>query len=404
MIINKSYYFTLWDIGHSPPHVVEKIYKPRYPWNWTDNYENVLGDSCDAWYIEFFGSFCFQKFNLSDFIPKYVLEKIKKNELKLILHNTGHGQQEAIENLYKDVILKYNLPFDSVIISSESADMHQAGAYVSKKNNLPMPRFFFATEFEGYYSDYAKNQQVKFNNFELKTYNKKFLCLNGFYRRHRAALITMLSGLNLLDKGIISYNIKDGGATPEDTYAFMQEFFAHIPEVKLILETKKEDLLKLNSILLDRPFNPPDNLAVVMPEHDTYFNDTFFSVVTETNYPDFDPVNHIPILPNRVGRLLSEKIFRTIYFKHPFIMISNSQSLKLLKDLGYKTFDGLIDESYDSETDNSVRIYKVAKEVERLCNMSEEQTHDFISRAKEICEYNFEVLKNKNQFCRELFL
>jgi len=412
MILNKSYYYTLWDMGQSPTSFVrEKSYKPEFPWNFTDYFEYTLSNSNmqsnlannDAWYIEFFGPYCFTTYNLSDFIPKYVLDKIKRNECNLVLHNTGHGQHEAIENIYQEVILKFNLPFDNIIISSESADMHTAGYFISKKLNLPMVNYYLTTEFEGYYSHYAKNLAVKFNNFELKHYDKKFLCLNGYYRRHRAALITMLSGLNLLDKGLISFNIKEGGAEPEDTYNFMKEFFSQIPEVNSILDNNKDNLLKLKSILLDRPFNHGENLAVVMPEHDTYFNDTFFSVVTETNYPDFNPIHHTPELPNRVGRLLSEKIFRTIYFKHPFLIVCNPHSLKLLKELGYKTFDSLIDESYDDETDNSIRIYKIAKEIERLCNLSDEEVYNFINQAKYICEHNFEMLKTKHQFfCREL--
>lgn len=398
MILNKSFYFALWDIGNNP-YVVQKHFKDHFPWNWTD-YMDIL--NLPTYYIEYFGNYCFKTFNIEDYIPKYVFDLIKNKEAFLLLHNTGHGYHESVENIYNEVLLKYNIPFEQVIISSESADMHEAGIFYSKKYNLPMLKYLWATEFEGYYSHYAKTHIVNFNRFEIKHYDKKFLSLNGFYRQHRAALISLFQCLNLLDKGLISYNIKDGGLSPTETYNFMHEFFDHIHEVKEMLNNNQDVLLKLNSILLDRPFNSGENLAVIMPEHDSYFNDTYFSIITETNFPPFDPVYHKPELPNRVGRLLSEKIFRAIYFKHPFIMVSNPYTLKLLKYLGYKTFEGIIDESYDEELDNSKRIYMIAKEVERLSNFSDTEVNDFISKVKDICEYNFEVLKNKNQFCREL--
>ena len=398
MILNKSHYFTLWDIGNNP-YVIEKYYKDYFPWTWTD-YMDIL--NVPTYYIEYFGNYCFTTFNLDEYIPKYTLNLIRKKEAYLLLHNTGHGYHESIENIYTDVILKYDLPFENVIVSSESADMHKAGEFFSQKLNLPMLRYFLATEFEAYYSYYARTNQVQYNKFELKKYDKKFISLNGFYRNHRAALISLFDCLDLLDKGLISYNIKDGGRTPSETLDFMHEFFDNIPEVKTMLDNNKDRLLSLNSILLDRPFNTSDNLAVVMPEHDRYFNDTYFSVITETNFPPFDPPYHKPDLPDRVGRLLSEKIFRTIYFKHPFIMVSNPHILKLLKYLGYKTFEGLIDESYDDELDNSKRLWKIAKEVKRLSDLSDDEVCDFINKAQSICEFNFNVLKDKNNFCKQL--
>ena len=67
---------------------------------------------------------------------------------------------------------------------------------------------------------------------------------------------------------------------------------------------------------------------------------------------------------------VSEKTWKAIFHRKPFIIVSIPYSLKYLKDLGFKTFDFLIDESYDSILDCDERIKKIVDEVDRLNNMS----------------------------------
>ena len=50
---------------------------------------------------------------------------------------------------------------------------------------------------------------------------------------------------------------------------------------------------------------------------------------------------------------ISEKTWKPIMVGHPFIMVGNKNNLKFLKDLGYKTFDKWIDESYDDIEDEN---------------------------------------------------
>jgi hypothetical protein len=88
--------------------------------------------------------------------------------------------------------------------------------------------------------------------------------------------------------------------------------------------------------------------------------------------------------------------------KHPFVVATAPNSLQYLKQLGYKTFDGIIDESYDLEVDDGKRMIKIIKEAERLCNLESTSLENFLIQAKEICEYNYTVLKNKTEFIREM--
>jgi hypothetical protein len=104
---------------------------------------------------------------------------------------------------------------------------------------------------------------------------------------------------------------------------------------------------------------------------------------------------------------ITEKAYKPIACKKPFIVFSTPYFLEDLKTLGYKTFNGFIDESYDLEIDNSKRLELIVSEINRILNLSEHEYKEMLTEMKEICEYNYELLlKNKNapipEFLRDL--
>jgi hypothetical protein len=87
--------------------------------------------------------------------------------------------------------------------------------------------------------------------------------------------------------------------------------------------------------------------------------------------------------------------------QHPFILVTVPGSLKFLKQLGYKTFDGLINESYDQEQDDTLRLSMILDEIQRLSNLNKEQLSTFLKEAKLICTYNFNHLMTSNNYVIE---
>jgi hypothetical protein len=65
--------------------------------------------------------------------------------------------------------------------------------------------------------------------------------------------------------------------------------------------------------------------------------DTWVTVVSEASFGD-----------SELSLFLSEKAFKPIACSHPFIFMGNKGSLAKLRDMGYKTFEGYIDETYDT--------------------------------------------------------
>jgi hypothetical protein len=71
------------------------------------------------------------------------------------------------------------------------------------------------------------------------------------------------------------------------------------------------------------------------------------------------------------------------------VAVANRGYYQDLHDLGFQTFDGLIDESFDTIEDNDLRLACVAHEVEWLC---QQDLAKFARESYNICKYNQELL------------
>ena len=56
--------------------------------------------------------------------------------------------------------------------------------------------------------------------------------------------------------------------------------------------------------------------------------------------------------------------------------------------MGFKTFDGFIDESYDDICDNDERIKKIYSEIKKLCQLSKEEIHEWYWKMEDILIHN----------------
>lgn len=102
--------------------------------------------------------------------------------------------------------------------------------------------------------------------------------------------------------------------------------------------------------------------------------------------------------------MISEKTFKCIVLKKPFIRLGMPHSLKKLREWGFKTFDGvLFDESYDSDEDFYTRTDKILTQVEHYLNMPFDKIKEkvYSSEVQEIVNHNYnlacELYKNKEE-------
>ena len=219
--------------------------------------------------------------------------------------------------------------------------------------------------------------------FTENTIEKLFLNYNRRTRPHRFYLYHKLETLDLLKYGIYSYH----------------HHLADMPFLK--------DIVKLNpkkfedDVLTQFESAPPIYLSKFDESSESHYGQkliledykkTFLSLVSETECG----INTV---------YLSEKSFKPIYSKHPFISVSSPNTLRELKKLGYKTFDKWWDESYD-ECDNMFdRVDKIILLLKELTKKNNDELFKLKHEMKDTLEHNYNLFLERREidFKNEIF-
>ena len=125
-------------------------------------------------------------------------------------------------------------------------------------------------------------------------------------------------------------------------------------------------------------YGHPISLSQIIPI--SVYNVSSYSIIAETNCH-----NHYSFY--------TEKTSKPIMARRLFIAFSGQYFLRNLRNLGFKTFDGIIDESYDNEANDEVRWQKAAEQVKYLFTQSHPEV---MAKIKPIADHNFELLMNRN--------
>jgi len=104
-----------------------------------------------------------------------------------------------------------------------------------------------------------------------------------------------------------------------------------------------------------------------------------------------DSVFYVPTETVYFGRRwhLTEKTFKPIALEMPFILVAPAGSLEYLRSYGFKTFNGIIDESYDEETDDIKRLEKVTQLLVEINNMPANEKLQLHKQCLPIVEHNY---------------
>lgn len=89
----------------------------------------------------------------------------------------------------------------------------------------------------------------------------------------------------------------------------------------------------------------------------------------------------------------TEKTLRAIASGHPFLVLGNPRTLDGLKKDGFRTFEGILNESYDEIKDREERFFVLMDEMERILAMSDQEFEDkILTPSRAVCEFNFQHL------------
>lgn len=350
-------------------------------------------DEHNYWIVEFIGAGAISSINLENIIPANLYQNLLNGSLKLLLSHVSEAYHAVVDLIYQHLVIEQKLPTENIVLVTNSADIQLEIDLISKKYNLPHIKSKHMMSFE---YDANKNLSLYTDHFTIKnlqdkTYNKKYISLNGLWRPHRLLLVSFLKSLNVLNDGFVSLNcVPCDLPTMDFMFPIMLEWSKNNIEGTNLLLSNEQEIKTISKIYVDNIDNTRPSYTSLDKR---YYENSYFSIVSETLCWATNSGEGLTL-----GRALSEKTFKPILFKHPFMLLAVPKSLELLKDLGYKTFSECIDESYDNEYDDSKRVYMVAKEAERLCNLKENELKDFLKTCREITDHNFNVLRNKNNF------
>ena len=353
----------------------------------TAYHELASFDDHDYVYVEF-------KYSLAKLIdcltPDSMLDKIVNGKVHLILCNSHEAFHDVVAEIYQRAVIELEIPAHKILFLSESADILSEVKTVATRLQMAEIKTIWTRIFEwgGMRHSPAAAARARITLYLKNTsFTKSFLNLNRRWRLHRPALVALLFANNLLDKGHVSLAPVEGNTWDSIWYDLT---VYHNLEINNILQVYGDEIRSLPPMYLDTT-----DLITNQAEYSTktryLYNDSYFSVVSETNY-----YAHAP------GRFLSEKVFKPIHMLHPFIMVSRPHSMKLLTELGYKTFEPYINESYDSIEDDSARLLAIVQEIKRLSYLSPEELRDFLVGTVEICRHNLQTLVQKTNFITRL--
>lgn len=99
---------------------------------------------------------------------------------------------------------------------------------------------------------------------------------------------------------------------------------------------------------------------------------------------------------NSDARLITEKVYRCVEAKVPFILASHPHALKYFHKLGFKSFSSIINEDYDKEVDPRKRLNMIFTEIKRLSNISFEQLEKQIRELEPIFDHNLKILNDNH--------
>jgi len=300
----------------------------------------------------------------------YFLDKNKNNKIILLdIFEAGHGVYDFL-NIYG--LMRYALEKKLLFINSgenapgiEVAVQDICIGFIANRDNVNC-------SLQNFKNIYAKKN---------KPYT--FILLNGHARPHRVALLQLLGKNKVLDDALWSLHDLDYDQNKiidrykvdfSTNYVRLNKLPNGYDNIPSVTSNIKGDLYSIEKV-----FGPVELMQFNMVNTEKQYIDSYFSVVAEQwHYWDYP--------------FPSEKILRPILMGHPFIAVSSPNFYKKLKNMGFKTFDSLIDESFDPLMDHAERLKRSAESITALARLSKSNLDSFLSASKEICEHNRENL------------
>lgn len=209
--------------------------------------------------------------------------------------------------------------------------------------------------------------------------------------KRRSKQFVALCRIDKLWRKVFMSNLWAKGLHHNGYFSYCQEFLGEqddwdgVPLLNEFLDSTKQqclDFITAGPFYVDSLTSDQRNdYSVLM---DDLYQDSYFNIVLET-FIDVDSSG---------GQFITEKTLKPILHMQPFICVAEHHHLKHLRELGYATFDNIIDESYDDIENTQERFEAVMELSEELAGLDLDDWHEMYEKCTQQLLWNRIVLEN----------
>lgn len=293
---------------------------------WKEPLENVLEASSKKFVYIPFNFLCWD-----DDILATIAEAKKQDNVDLFILN-GSVDWYQLEFYKSRLEIFQSAGLDNVIVLSGH------GHHIADRNDQMFyyPVFWMTTQ--------TRSQDLSVKIFEKKKYI--FSSLNGIARLHRLILADVILRKPYIDQCCVTFNdigrISKNLWDQQDTWWFKSEFQN---------ERDKQLLLRVRDLI---PYRHAEIADYRWDDHSNLnpaYSDSYINIITETGCREV---------------FFTEKTFKALASGQFVISINGLGSIDCLRQLGFDTFDDIIDHSYDKIQDPYEKIQAVGQLMDDL--------------------------------------
>ena len=295
-------------------------------------------------------------------LPVMIREKLRSRNITLWFFYSEGDHPGRIQDHLHAQFQKYDIDLGLIQFTSANSAADQLSG------------FHYFVDDECLYRLRNTNCPIKFHD---RPRSHKYTALVRTHKWWRATTMARIWALGLHNHGFFSYN---------------HDLSVEDKETDNPIEIDRFDNLRANTyeFLQHCPFRA-DELS--SQEHNLYantvvehFEDSYLNVVLETHL-DADQSG---------GVFLTEKTFKPIKHCQLFMIFGARGSIAQLRNMGYDTFDHVIDHSYDVIENNTERWDQACKEFERLMRTD---LHSIYIGCKSALEHNQQLFLSSKANC-----
>jgi hypothetical protein len=219
-----------------------------------------------------------------------------------------------------------------------------------------------------------RNQEVVPAKIHLAARPFEFTALSRTHKWWRAIVMSDMERSGLLSHSQWSYGITDIGDRFNDNPIEID----HEPDLRVTVEK----FVSRAPYVCDS-MTPDQQNDHHLTEY-AHYTQSYCNIVLETHF-DADQSG---------GAFLTEKTFKPIKHGQPFVIVGAPGSLAALRSLGYRTFDHVIDNSYDMETNNTQRWIKIKSAINQI---KSQDMHEWFANCVDDLQHNQQLFCSSKQ-------